>query len=414
MGSPEITARQVAEAALREREAELARVQRIGRVGGFEIDLRDGQFASRRSPEYLEVHGLPPDAVDNSHDDWVRRLHPDDRERAEAQFKACVTDGASHYASEYRIIVPGQGTRWIAASGEIERDTTGAPLRMIGVHIDITRTKAAEAALRASEARLREVLDAIGEAFYTLNSAERFTNVSRRALEIWGVAADDLLGRRMSDVLPNVAQDAAYAAVRQSMVSGRHSRTEAPMATLGGRWAEQDAYPTGDGGVAVAFRDVHDRKRIELALKESEQRLRELNEQLERLANERARQLASSRAQLQAFFDNSPDWLTLQRCTPDGRFDLYRDQPGLRGRLRHAARSGGRAHGGGDPRPWTGATAAGAVSRVSADRAAAALRDPPLAGRRHPNDRRYFRPGAGRGGGGRGRWVRRRLATVSF
>jgi PAS domain S-box-containing protein len=327
MGSPETTARQVAEAALREREAELARVQRIGRVGGFEIDLRDGQFASRRSPEYLEVHGLPPDAVDDSHDDWVRRLHPDDRERAETQFKTCVTDGASHYASEYRIIVPGQGTRWIAASGEIERDTTGAPLRMIGVHIDITRTKAAEAALRASEARLREVLDAIGEAFYTLDSAERFTNVSRRALEIWGVAADDLLGRRMSDVLPKVAQDAAYAAVRQSMVSGRHSRTEAPMATLGGRWAEQDAYPTGDGGVAVAFRDVHDRKRIELALKESEQRLRELNEQLERLANERARQLASSRAQLQAFFDNSPDWLTLQRCTPDGRFEYIEINP---------------------------------------------------------------------------------------
>jgi PAS domain S-box-containing protein len=62
----------------------------------------------------------------------------------------------------------------------------------------------------------------------------------------------------------------------------------------------------------------------ELALKETEQRLRDLNAGLEKLADERARQLASSRAQLQAFFDNSPDWLTLQRCTPDGRF-IYVD-----------------------------------------------------------------------------------------
>jgi len=320
MGASDLTAQQAAETKLREREAELARVQRIGRVGGFEIDLRHGQFANRRSPEYLNVHGLPPGAAQETHDDWVRRLHPDDRERAEAYFKACVTSGARDYASEYRIVVPGQGTRWIAASGEIERDADGAPLRMIGVHIDITRTKQAEVALRSSEARLREVLDVIGEAFYTLDAEQRFTNASRRALEIWNLTAEDLLGRLVIDVFPDAADSAAYSTVRQTMVSGRHSRIEVPMARLGGRWVEQDAYPTGDGGVAVAFRDIHDRKHIELTLKQSEARLRELNEDLERLVTERARELASSRAQLQAFFDNSPDWLTLQRCTPDGRF----------------------------------------------------------------------------------------------
>src|SRR5262249_45988641 len=46
--------------ALQEREAELARIQRIGRVGGMEVDLREG-FRNRRSPEYLIIHGLPPE-----------------------------------------------------------------------------------------------------------------------------------------------------------------------------------------------------------------------------------------------------------------------------------------------------------------------------------------------------------------
>ena len=200
------------EAALRQRIAELSRVQRIGRIGGFEIDLRGGQFLNHRSPEYLSVHGLTADAAREAHEAWVLRMHPDDRERAETHFKNCVTGDARHYSSEYRIVLPGEGVRWISAIAEIDRDETGVPLRMIGVHIDITRTKEAEEALRASE----------------------------------------------------------------------------------------------------------------LALKESEQRLRDLNEGLEKLADERARQLASSRAQLQAFFDNSPDWLTLQRCTPDGRF-IYVD-----------------------------------------------------------------------------------------
>ena len=324
MGTSDPTTERAAEAVLREREAELARVQRIGRVGGFEIDLRHGQFSNRRSPEYLRVHGLPPEAAKETHDDWVGRLHPDDRERAETYFKNCVASGTREYASEYRIVVPGQGTRWIAATGEIERDGAGAPLRMIGVHIDITRTKEAETALRASEARLREVLEAIGEAFYALDREGRFTNVSRRALEVWGVSAEDVLGRPAHEVLPHVSEDAPFQAVRQSMHTRQRVRTEGPAASLGGRWVEQEVYPTADGGIAVAFRDIHDRKQVELALKESEQRLREMNEELEQLANERARQLASSRAQLQAFFDNSPDWLTLQRCTPDGRF-IYVD-----------------------------------------------------------------------------------------
>src|ERR1700753_974968 len=62
--------------ALQEREQELARIQRIGRVGGMEVDLREG-FRNRRSPEYLMIHGLPPEAANETHQDWVRRLHPE-------------------------------------------------------------------------------------------------------------------------------------------------------------------------------------------------------------------------------------------------------------------------------------------------------------------------------------------------
>src|ERR1044071_7110384 len=66
--------------ARQEREAELARIQRIARVGGLEIDFRDG-VKNRRSPEYLLVHGLPPDAANETYGDWVARIHPEDREQ---------------------------------------------------------------------------------------------------------------------------------------------------------------------------------------------------------------------------------------------------------------------------------------------------------------------------------------------
>ncbi len=52
--------------------------------------------------------------------------------------------------------------------------------------------------------------------------------------------------------------------------------------------------------------------------------MRELNEDLAQLADRRTRQLDASRAQIQAIYDNSPDWLSLFRATADGRF-VYED-----------------------------------------------------------------------------------------
>jgi PAS domain-containing protein len=64
----DVTERERALATLREREAELARVQRIGRLGGFEVDLSGPSgFGIRRSPEYLRLHGLPPEAEREPH-----------------------------------------------------------------------------------------------------------------------------------------------------------------------------------------------------------------------------------------------------------------------------------------------------------------------------------------------------------
>ena len=111
--------------ALREREAELARVQQIGRIGGLEVDLRTG-FRNRRSPEYLLVHGLPPDAANETHEDWVRRIHPDDREATERTFRDAVAGDVRDYAcntgSSGRATARHAGFR---CESTIERDDEG-------------------------------------------------------------------------------------------------------------------------------------------------------------------------------------------------------------------------------------------------------------------------------------------------
>ncbi|RYE35540.1 MAG: PAS domain S-box protein [Hyphomicrobiales bacterium] len=144
----ETTERVQTEQTLRRREAELAQVQKIGRVGGLEVDLRSG-FRNRRSPEYLQIHGLPPEAAQETHEDWVRRIHPEDRMTVDAHFREAVQGTATIYEAEYRIIRPSDGqVRWIAATAQIERDEGGEPLRLIGAHLDVTARKEAEAEQR--------------------------------------------------------------------------------------------------------------------------------------------------------------------------------------------------------------------------------------------------------------------------
>ena len=142
-------------ALLREREAELARVQRIGKVGGFSVDLANG-FTKYRSPEYSNIHEMPANSVTETHDAWMRRLHPDDRERAHNVFLEAVLGPGRDYASEYRVSTAQGDTRWISSIGEIERDGQGRPMRMVGAHIDITALKHAETLLAQHAQSLEE------------------------------------------------------------------------------------------------------------------------------------------------------------------------------------------------------------------------------------------------------------------
>lgn len=123
----------------------LQRVQRIGMIGSVEVDLRNRAFRNFRSPEYLVIHGLPPDAANETHEAWVARLHPEDRSRTESHFLNAVAGSVTDYTVEYRIIRPSDGeTRWVFVKGVIERGSGGEAIRFAGAHLDITERRLLE------------------------------------------------------------------------------------------------------------------------------------------------------------------------------------------------------------------------------------------------------------------------------
>ncbi|MEA2912971.1 MAG: hypothetical protein QOJ15_5052 [Bradyrhizobium sp.] len=187
----DVTREYLAADALREREAELARVQQLGRIGGLEVDLRTG-FGNRRSPEYLLIHGLPPDAANESHEAWVQRLHPEDREATEKIFRDAVAGDVRDYSVQYRIVRPSDGeTRWISVKSTIERDENGKAIRLVGAHTDVTEQVVADLALRQSEEQFRRLADQLAELNATL--AQRVEEKTRERDRIWNVSQDLLV-----------------------------------------------------------------------------------------------------------------------------------------------------------------------------------------------------------------------------
>src|SRR5262245_35776486 len=84
---------------------------------------------------------------------FMERVHPDDCQSVRRAVQRSRED-RSDYEAEYRLVVPGVGTRWVAARGRCEFDCDGKPLRMRGVTIDITKRRQAEEAARELSGRL--------------------------------------------------------------------------------------------------------------------------------------------------------------------------------------------------------------------------------------------------------------------
>jgi PAS domain S-box-containing protein len=265
----DVTREHLASVALREREAELARVQQVGRIGGLEVDLRTG-FRNRRSPEYLLIHGLPPEAAEESHEDWVRRIHPDDRAATEKKFRDAVASNVREYSVQYRIVRPSDSEmRWISVRSTIERDADGKAVRLVGAHTDITEQVEAERALRQSEEEFRTLAEALPHHVWTARPDGYLNWFNPRVYEYAGSAPGELDGEKWGRIVHPDDIPAAVAAWTKAIGAGEAYEVEFRLRRADGafRWFLARAVPARDEqGNIIRWigtnTDVHDQKLI--------------------------------------------------------------------------------------------------------------------------------------------------------
>ena len=286
-------------------EARLRMALTAARMVVWELDPRSGKAVVLENA--ADMFGLPPDEGLETTEQGFALVHPDDVERHRTTFARSIEQCAGHL-TQFRMIRRDNGaTIWVEERAHAVCDAAGKAVRLVGVMVDITHRKEAEAALgRAKDEaersleRWRAVVDSITEGLVLADAGGNLLSMNPAALAIHEFATVQDMAGKLADypdlfelrdtggnVLP-LEHWPISRALRGERFSGYEvqvRRRDTGRTWLGsyGGTAVRDA----GGRVTLAvltLRDITEQRRAEAAVAESEARFRQLAETIPQLA----------------------------------------------------------------------------------------------------------------------------------
>jgi PAS domain S-box-containing protein len=152
----DVTKQKIIEDRLKENENLLKQAQRVARMGSYSLNVLTGEWTSSSTLDM--IFGIESGYKKNVAS-WFQIVHPDDREMMQEYFQDNVLNKHNNFNKEYRIKQIDSGKEvWVHGMGELEFDTLGKPLRVIGTIQNISERKQFDALLLKSEERYRTLL----------------------------------------------------------------------------------------------------------------------------------------------------------------------------------------------------------------------------------------------------------------
>jgi PAS domain S-box-containing protein len=230
-------------------------------VGAFDWDLTKDQL--RWDDRLLELFGYDHESVTPGLESFTARVHPGDLPRVTAALDHAV-ETCGEYSSEYRVVLPDGGVRWIAAKGRALRGDDGVAERLIGAAYDTTE-------VHEGEARVGRILEAMSTAFFSLDHEWRFTYVNAEAERVLDVPREQILGGNIWELYPAAIGTDFETHYRRAAESGTTTTFEAHYPNPLDSWYEIRAWPMPDG-LFVYFLDITERRDAQAKLERAARR----------------------------------------------------------------------------------------------------------------------------------------------
>lgn len=288
----DITQRKQFENQILENENRLRLSQHYGEVGCWEVDfINDRQVWSE---ECFKLFGLPVGQLPQ----WPESVHPDDRQRV-AEVMQAHLDSDKTYETEYRILI-GDTVRWMRSRGQVERDSNGKPVKMLGIVQDITERKLAQEALSFSEQKLRLFIAYAPASIAMFDQNMCYVAVSQRWMSDYHLGDQDIIGKSHYEIFPEI--DERWKVLhRKGLMGEATSSVEDYFQRSDGsvQWLRWEIHPwrisidSVADGIIIMSEDITERKQAADALKQYQQ-------QLESLVEQRTVELTAAKLQAEA------------------------------------------------------------------------------------------------------------------
>lgn len=213
---------------------------------------------------FEQLFGWKRDQLDRSSKSWTENIHPDERERIVTGIHTVIDGDGVDWSDQYRFRRSDGTYVPVADRGEVLRDSSGRPIRMIGGMSDLTERKRAEEKLREQAALLDQAKDAIivrdldHRILYWNKSAERY----------YGWTAEEAVGRSIKQLIyadPTPFLTATASVIQHGEWNGEieHFRRDGTPLIVEGRWTllrDENGQPKS---VLAINTDVTERKKLE-------------------------------------------------------------------------------------------------------------------------------------------------------
>lgn len=132
-----------------------SQAERYANMGSWEVDFSSEEV--NWSDQYYRICGFQPNEIRASMETTMSMVHPDDAARVHTEYERARSAGKPFHV-EFRLIRADKEVRYILAEANIERNSDGAPARMVGIFMDITDRKQTQIKLENQEKRYEALI----------------------------------------------------------------------------------------------------------------------------------------------------------------------------------------------------------------------------------------------------------------
>lgn len=151
---------------------------------------------------YYNLYSSHSNFSEPSFEDFLERIHPDDKQRVLEKFNASIANKDTLIVDEFRFKISSGNYRFIYDRAFIIYGEDGSPIRMLGAMMDITDRKKTEETLYKSELRNRTLLNAIPDMMFVVSRDSVFLDYKAEEITDLHSSPIDFIGKKIIDILP--------------------------------------------------------------------------------------------------------------------------------------------------------------------------------------------------------------------